>query len=364
MKKILVLGHHINEVSGLGKVVKNLWTRIKGYEIHLVVPTGRGLAPKLPERIGNMTIYYASDPATLEFYYDNIGPDLVFIEGAYPHMKFWDQAMNRVRIEVPIIIYTVTDHPPIPEGLKFIYRDADLVITPSKFSKKVLKEAGVKKVIVLYHGVDSTVYKPIPVPQREDFIWGCVAQNNIRKQLDRLLRARKLFPHGKLKFTCKPTASRDMWSMNLIAISRELGLEDAVEWNKFSSKDVPMEEKIMPLIYNEFDVHVLPTGGESGGLTYLEAMACGIINITTDCGVARELIGDAGLYIKVAEEFWTKWGILYLASVEDLAEKMKLIYENDDMLIKLAKKGLKRAWKFNWNVPAIKLQKILDTFLS
>lgn len=364
MKKILVLGHHINEVSGLGKVVRNLFTRIKGYEIHLIVPISKPLAPRLPEKIGNIIIYHVHSPVALKFWYEHIKPDMVYIEGAYPHVQFWDKAVPET-IDQPFLIYTVTDHPPIPQGLRHIYRRADLVLVPSKYSKKVIREAGIKKVLILYHGVDRNIFRPMQVPQSEEFIWGCIAQNNIRKQLDRLLRARTLFPHGTIKMCCNPESNPiDLWSMNLLAIVKELELDDYVIWNHFSAKDIPLEEKIMPLIFNEFDAHVLPSGGESGGLTFLEAAACGIPNITTDAGVARELLGKSALYIKVADILWTKWGKLYLASVEDLANKMKEFYEDDDLKIRLAKEGLEQVKNFTWDKPAAKLQKTFDIFIG
>ncbi|NCQ29488.1 MAG: glycosyltransferase family 4 protein, partial [Armatimonadetes bacterium] len=47
-------------------------------------------------------------------------------------------------------------------------------------------------------------------------------------------------------------------------------------------------------IYNLFDVMVLPTMGEGFGLQFLEAMACGIPVVATDCSAVTELLEGRG----------------------------------------------------------------------
>ena len=50
----------------------------------------------------------------------------------------------------------------------------------------------------------------------------------------------------------------------------------------------------LSLLYNSFDVHALPTGGEGFGIPIVEAMACGLPSVITDYTTTREflLLGD------------------------------------------------------------------------
>jgi glycosyltransferase involved in cell wall biosynthesis len=53
----------------------------------------------------------------------------------------------------------------------------------------------------------------------------------------------------------------------------------------------------MPLWYRAADAFTMPSLYESFGLTYLEALACGLPVVAPDDPVRREVIGQAGLYV-------------------------------------------------------------------
>ena len=57
----------------------------------------------------------------------------------------------------------------------------------------------------------------------------------------------------------------------------------------------------MPQVYRSADVYTLPSAEASLGLTYLEAMACGVPVVATDDSVRRYLIGDGGITCDVTD---------------------------------------------------------------
>jgi glycosyltransferase involved in cell wall biosynthesis len=62
---------------------------------------------------------------------------------------------------------------------------------------------------------------------------------------------------------------------------------------------VPRAE--MPGWYAAADCFTLPSRTESFGLTYLEAMACGVPCVAPDDAVRREVIGDGGICCDVTD---------------------------------------------------------------
>jgi len=365
MKKLCWIDHHIYDAGGFGTVTNNILNRLKGYDKHLIAISTKTLVPRQKEIINDIKIYYAYTSSQIGYWVKKIKPDIIVLYGAYPHIKHFDQGCPE-KLKVPFIIYGVTDHPPIPFGLRRVYRRADKVLVPSEYSREVMRKALIPNVDILYHGVDLNLYKPMPTKplSGKNFVYGCVANNNLRKQFDRLLRAFKIVNKGVIALMTEPTVVHSgMVSYNLPELIEYLELKDKVIFNDYLSNGVAIPSNLMPYFYNQFDVHVLPTAFESGGLTYLESMACGIPNITTDGGCARELIGDSGLYIKVKDHFFTNWGNLALVDVDDLADKMNMIYNNNDLLVELATKGLNRIKQFTWDRTIFKLRTVLEDLL-
>src|SRR5262249_7768612 len=68
---------------------------------------------------------------------------------------------------------------------------------------------------------------------------------------------------------------------------------------RFLRRAVPRTE--MPGWYAAADCFTLPSKTESFGLTYLEAMACGLPCVGPDDPVRREVIGEAGICCDVTD---------------------------------------------------------------
>ena len=140
------------------------------------------------------------------------------------------------------------------------------------------------------HGVDSDLFKPKLKPlyggkekPKNTFVVGCVARNQHRKNIPRLIK-------GFAQFVKKRNLSPKE-----VRLILHMDWNDAMGWKipEFS-KQYGVEKYLMPPLmghldsgdsitdadmadlYNCMDVFVLPTGGEGFGIPTLEAMSCGV----------------------------------------------------------------------------------------
>jgi len=109
--------------------------------------------------------------------------------------------------------------------------------------------------------------------------------------------------------------------------------------------------KHLNLFYAASDVFVLPTFNDNFGLVVAEAMACGKPVIVSNRGAPQELIGDTGL-------------IFEYGSHHELADKIAILLENEDLRQKLGVKARKRiAENFTWDKAAGKYADLYEKIL-
>lgn len=186
-------------------------------------------------------------------------------------------------------------------------RAGDITVVPSKNTFEMLKKAGHKNIKYVPHGIDTNIYKPATHEEKlqfrkemglpEDaFVIGCVAHNQYRKMMPRLLMAFESFvknnPASILVFHCSP---KDPAGWDLTQIIKDKNLTNNVVFTDKASKglgDVQVPESELRKFYCSMDVHALSTGGEGFGVPIVEAMACGIPNVVTDYTTTKEFLCD------------------------------------------------------------------------
>ncbi|MFC0428837.1 glycosyltransferase family 4 protein [Chryseobacterium scophthalmum] len=92
--------------------------------------------------------------------------------------------------------------------------------------------------------------------------------------------------------------------------------------------EITKEEKISMM--NSFAIFVQPSHYEGFGLAMAEAMGCGACIITCDVGAVKDVVGETGLYTVPG-------------SPRDLADKIKIAIEDEQLRIKLQKMAFDRA---------------------
>lgn len=142
-----------------------------------------------------------------------------------------------------------------------------------------------------------------------------------------LLRNKRKMPDlvisGKLQPSLSPLVT------NVEKIVKKLNLKESVRLLDF----VPQED--LPALYKNAQMFVYPSLYEGFGLPVLEAMNCGTPVISSNSSSLPEVGGEAVEYFNPQ-------------NVEELAEKIKLFLDNENLRQEFAEKGKKQAKKFSW----------------
>ena len=159
------------------------------------------------------------------------------------------------------------------------------------------------------HGVDCNTFKPILDPMYGKqplkdlaggaFVVGCVARNQHRKNIPRLVKGFKEFVDRN---DLKPDQAKlilhmdwnDAMGWPFPEFAEFYGLEEYLLPPLMGVLDAGegLEEDGMPHLYNCMDVFVLPTAGEGFGIPTIEAMACGVPVCATNYTTSWEIIKE------------------------------------------------------------------------
>lgn len=163
------------------------------------------------------------------------------------------------------------------------------------------------KVKMVYHGVDTEKYKPSAVNRealRRSFNTGfsdvviiSTAMLWPGKRIDRLVEAFAEILRGRpdLRLLIAGTGSEYGTLMNMVQSLGD-GIANRIEFLGF-------RDDILELLQLS-DIYVLPSDSEGLPIACLEAMACGLISVVTDCGGTSEIIrnGYNGFLVEKSRE--------------------------------------------------------------
>ena len=196
---------------------------------------------------------------------------------------------------------------------KWVVRQADLIVVPSKYLKKIVTGWGInrKKIRVIYNAFDSK-YKIKAGQERENFLIS-VGRLVPWKGFDVLIEILKELPR-EIALKVVGTGPEEKKLKKLVS---KLGLEKRVE---FLGK---LEHKKLLQLMNESGIFVLNTGYEGFPHIVLEAMAMSLPVITTNvCGNLEIVKHDYnGLLIGYNNKKQLKGAILKLWKNKELQKK-------------------------------------------
>jgi glycosyltransferase involved in cell wall biosynthesis len=159
------------------------------------------------------------------------------------------------------------------------------------------------------HGVDSNFFKPKINPMYgnkplkdiagDAFVVGCVARNQHRKNIPRLIKGFKEFvDRNDLKpDECKLLLHmdwKDAMGWPFPEFAAHYGIEEYLLPPLMGVLDAgeSIDESEMVDLYNCMDVFILPTAGEGFGIPTIEAMSCGVPVAVTNYTTAWEIIKE------------------------------------------------------------------------
>ena len=218
--------------------------------------------------------------------------------------RFWTwlwQIEQEIRPHVPMIYYHVWDNFPTPLFNRPYYLSNDMIVTMSKVSSDIVREAAPEieeRYIPLT--VDTNIYKPLPesewkhlkTPGKTLFFWN---NRNARRKmsgsilwwfsefLDRVGRDKaQLIMH---------TDPKDVHGQDLTAIAERVGLTK----DQFAISNGRISKEQLALFYNAADCILNVSDAEGVGMGTLESLACGtpiIVNMTG--GLQEQVIDKDG----------------------------------------------------------------------
>ena len=218
----------------------------------------------------------------------------------------------------------------------------DYIIVPSHSEKKnVCTHLSINpdKIKVIYHGVDHTLFKPLPYNECEKHLNEKydiklpyilhVSAYQPKKNIERIIAAyayakRRYRIRGSLVIIGKHPRKR------LLRFARELGL------SRTEIRIIGLvSEEELPIFYNAAEAFIFPSLHESFGLPILEAMACGCPVITSNLFACPEIARNAALFVNPFD-------------IKDIAHAIYAIMHDKDIKEELSRRGLIRAREFTW----------------
>jgi len=241
------------------------------------------------------------DPLSLEWYTAALsalpslwrgGYDAVVMEGGL--VGAWCCRLLRRFKGVPFVDIAHGQDPKW-EGA-FARQRPDRVVAFTEAARRmILEQAPRAAVTVIPHGVDLDVFRrfrpdaaPVALDLQRPVIL-CAGAVDAHKRMDLAVEAVARLGQGSLVILGEGPEAE---SVDRLAAGR-LGP------GRYLRRVVPRAE--MPGWYAAADCFTLPSRTESFGLTYLEAMACGVPCVAPDDAVRREVIGDGGICCDVTD---------------------------------------------------------------
>lgn len=208
------------------------------------------------------------------------------------------------------------------------------------------------RVQIIPPGVDLELFRPLPCDEARNAVGIPLDHHMILfvgriqaiKGIDTLIRAMAVLvskrPHlkGKLALIIIGGAgdpATDGELARLQALEQALGIDDVVTFLGSRDQDTLVD------YYNAASMVVVPSHYESFGMVALEAMACGTPVIASDVG---------GLSLNVADGF--NGYLVPQGNAEELAYKMELLLEHDQLRAQLGAQACQWAQRFSWQTIA------------
>ncbi|PIR05601.1 hypothetical protein COV56_01945 [Candidatus Kuenenbacteria bacterium CG11_big_fil_rev_8_21_14_0_20_37_9] len=373
-KKVLIFSFTYFPFAGGAEVaLREITDRIGGFEFDLITAK---ISQDLPnfEKIGNIAVYRVGQGNKLDkpFY-----PIRAFLFSRKLHKKnqyslVWAMMASWAGIAVllfkllnPRVKYLLT----LQEGdseeflrkrtwfwrpfYELIYKKADHIQAISRWLEQRAKDYGYKgDVSVVPNGVDLEKFKiqnskfkikrELNIKDNTKIIF--TASRLVEKNdIETLIRAFKILVSDILISSFLIIAGGGGLEDKLKKLVLGLGIQDKVFFLGQLSPDEAWK------YYSIADIFVRPSLSEGFGNSFIEAMAASLPIVATPVGGILDFLEDrkTGLFCRVKDP-------------RDLADKIKMIFENKELCRTIRENGLRLAReKYDWNMIAEKIKTII-----
>lgn len=231
-------------------------------------------------------------------------------------------------------------------------KKADSIVAVSSMTAKdttKILDIQPELISVIPNAVDK-IFKKLPKEEAESFRYKqgiasetlCllnVGSNHPRKNITNILKVINILKQKGLSFHFWKVGTD--FTEEQKAYIQAQGLENYISYLGKPDKEGLLE------IYNAADILIAPSLHEGFGITLLEAMACGIPVISSQCSAMPEVVGDAGVLVEPTD-------------AQAIADAVCHLYNNPEYYEELVKKGQLRAKLFTWEKTAEEIAQIYE----
>lgn len=227
---------------------------------------------------------------------------------------------------------------------KYALKNANKIIAISNFTKKDLvnlNPKSEKKINVVYHGYNRTLYKKIDDKKAIDSVlnkYGIdgpylfyVGRIETKKNIPNLIEAFSMLKEKdspiKEKLVLVGKAGHGYDEVNYMI--KEFGLDDQVILPGW------VEETDLPYFYSGATAFVFPSNYEGFGIPLLQAMACGTAIVASNTSVIPEIVDCSGILFDPE-------------NLDSMADAMKRVILNHEERERAIRCGEQRIKNFSW----------------
>ena len=244
----------------------------------------------------------------------------------------------------------------LPRGFDRVIRGMNIPVTYSKFTQEAVKKQLGIDAPMIYHGIDTKTYFPVDTKEakrrlhipEDKFVVGMVATNQERKLYEDLIPAFAKFskdkPDARLLLFTNPRPNHFYGCHDLMDLMDQYGILDRY---LDTTKLFMCKDEVMNYVYNAIDIGVLCTQGEGFGLPIIHHHAVAKPVLASDCTSCSELAAHEIEKVKTRSSFIGHNNniVRYLTDVDDLANKLEILYHNKNLREEVGRGGLERVQK-------------------
>lgn len=236
-----------------------------------------------------------------------------------------------------------------------LYKKANAMICPSKFSKEILERIGLKnKMYVISNGVDTSKFRKLN-PGR------CCEKFNLSTKTVKFLYVGRLDHEKNVSLLINAAQHIKKHFENFEICVVGTGLEETVLKDLTVLLGLQKEVKFLGKIstedlvkmYNLCDVFVLPSLIELEGMVVLEAMSCGkpILIANSEDSASRYFVNGNGFLVDPYD-------------AKDLAKKALILLENSNLRRKMGLLSYKKSREFDIHKSISKVEEVFYSVLN
>lgn len=228
------------------------------------------------------------------------------------------------KYHIPIVAmehWSQMAYPKIPNNTistaKYVYSSIDQLITVSSALKNnIFQQIGCDSIVIPNMVGKEFHYLPSNLKKKESIQLITTGRLIPEKHFDMLIQAIANISTPKLQLYIIGNGSEKQKLQKLV---EKLQVKDQIQLLGHKSK-----QEIVTLL-QQSDIFVLPSQSETFGVAYIEALACGLPIIATDCGGPRDIVTQKnGLLIPVNDQQALEQAIVQMSHNFNLYDKQSI----------------------------------------